>query len=162
MILTRLGELSKRLEQTVKKYPQGKVLFAQPQDRFIKIAVTDGLAQDAETWALPQWLGASLAYWVDAVSCQRGDESRGRVMLMRISKVTWLEREKTGTMVKVKHKLKGPKSMDLFIVFQSKDDAEQWAYHLWMLITTLRQYLKDKGIATEDRRTFIETQSSRR
>lgn len=149
-VYSRLRELGLQLEGPVKKYPQGRTTFlSHAQGRYIKLTTTVA-ARSGAPWRLPQWLCAGLAYWTDKQSCKRKEEPRGRVLLMRIAKVTYCGKEEDKPLVKIRHKV-GDDKVDLQLIHASKDEAEQWAQTLRLLITTLRKYIKDMGITAEGR-----------
>lgn len=147
-VYARLREIGLQLEGPVKKYPQGRTTFlSHAQGRYVKLTTTVA-ARSGAPWRLPQWLCAGLAYWTDKQACKRKEEPRGRVLLMRIAKVTYSPKEDGKPIVRIRHKV-GDDKLDLQLIHASQEEAENWANQLRLLITTLRKYIKDMGLSAE-------------
>lgn len=140
-LVAKVKQLAAKLEGEFKKFPRkGKSFIAMATSRYIVAEPSrrkdgDDAAGEDPSSELAHWKLGRIAYWTDKAAYLKGDEQKGHVDLMKITKVTW-ERDIPNE-VNLRHKGTDGDSSTLTLVFDNDARAEDWHRVCWQLRTLL-------------------------
>jgi hypothetical protein len=142
-IVEEIQAIAIRLQGPCKKYPKAGASFMKnAKDRYIAVVAADAKEGDVSdggsSWSAwrHRWRRGQLAYWADEASFRRGEEPKGRIDLLNITKISCGDCSPQEAMVN--HAV-GDERHKLVLSFANGKKAENWRHALRRLRSLLEK-----------------------